>query len=293
MAKQFDKTKLLTTAVEQQRRSQEYIKTQLQLLPTLQELIPPLSEEELTQLEENIAAEGCREPLIVWQRGNDDYVLVDGHNRFAICRRLGLEFQVQVTPFDGLEAVTDWMIRNQLGRRNLTPEQQSYLRGLRYRREKNERGNPDRFSAKPQNGDMQRTSEKMAKEFNVSKNTIERDGAYAAGLDVVGALHPELKQSILSGAVKVKKTCVQHFAEFSPEVLESYRDLRVAELYLQAKAAPVKPKRKPHNSRRQTLEFRKTLHLMVDEAMNTGTAEDFQALLRYTKKVQREWTPID
>lgn len=42
--------------------------------------IPPLSVEEREQLEANIAAHGCRDPLTVWNG-----VLLDGHNRYEIC----------------------------------------------------------------------------------------------------------------------------------------------------------------------------------------------------------------
>ena len=56
--------------------------------PEFKALIPPLVPEELAQLEANILADGCRDPLVTW-RG----ILIDGHNRFEICSRHGLEFQ--------------------------------------------------------------------------------------------------------------------------------------------------------------------------------------------------------
>ena len=46
--------------------------------PEFEGKIPPLREEELKQLEENILADGVViNPLIIW-----DGVLVDGHNRY-------------------------------------------------------------------------------------------------------------------------------------------------------------------------------------------------------------------
>ena len=56
--------------------------------PEFKALIPPLAPEELAQLEANILADGCRDPLVTW-RG----ILIDGHNRFAICSKHRLEFQ--------------------------------------------------------------------------------------------------------------------------------------------------------------------------------------------------------
>ena len=40
-------------------------------------LIPPLTDEEYTHLEQSIIAEGCRDALVVW---ND--TIVDGHHRY-------------------------------------------------------------------------------------------------------------------------------------------------------------------------------------------------------------------
>ena len=50
--------------------------------PVLKSLIPPLSDEEFKQLEENIKAEGCRDALVIW-RGT----IVDGHNRLKPRKR--------------------------------------------------------------------------------------------------------------------------------------------------------------------------------------------------------------
>jgi hypothetical protein len=51
---------------------------ELTIDPRFKSLIPPLSAEELAQLESNIVADGCRDPLVVW---NGYGILVDGHNR--------------------------------------------------------------------------------------------------------------------------------------------------------------------------------------------------------------------
>mgnify|MGYP006431934355 CR=1 FL=1 len=81
----------------------------------LRALIPPLTTKEYETLEQNILNEGCRDALVVW---ND--TLVDGHNRYAICQKHNLEFNVQYFDFKDLDAVKVWMINNQDGRRNLT-----------------------------------------------------------------------------------------------------------------------------------------------------------------------------
>jgi N6-adenosine-specific RNA methylase IME4 len=80
-----------------------------------QSLIPPLATDELAQLENNIVAEGCRDPLVVW-----DGVLIDGHNRYEICTRLDIPFDVVSVDLDSMDDAKLWIVRNQLGRRNIS-----------------------------------------------------------------------------------------------------------------------------------------------------------------------------
>jgi len=90
--------------------------------PEFHALIPPLTDDERTQLEANMEAEGCRDALIVWQG-----ILLDGHNRLEICERLGLPYQTTAIELPGREAVMEWIIRNQFGRRNLSAYQRAEL----------------------------------------------------------------------------------------------------------------------------------------------------------------------
>ena len=80
------------------------------------DLIPPLQKEERDQLEANIKAEGCRDPLTVW--GD---ILIDGHNRHEICTRLGVPFKTVSVSFPDRSHAIEWIIKNQFGRRNLAP----------------------------------------------------------------------------------------------------------------------------------------------------------------------------
>ncbi len=134
--------------------------------PEFQALISPLTAEEQAQLEANLLAEGCREPLVVWpgelpvdaahpcqepwryQRpleGLADkvtwlcptcgktrqlpYVLLDGHHRHPICQAQGLGFAIVEAPawVQTHEDAKIWIIQNQLGRRNLEDYQRGEL----------------------------------------------------------------------------------------------------------------------------------------------------------------------
>jgi hypothetical protein len=89
----------------------------------LRAYIDPLTPDEHAALERSILAEGCRDALVLW--GD---VLVDGHNRYGICQKLGLPFQtVQNTRFQSMEDVHLWMIDQHLGRRSVSDFQRGVL----------------------------------------------------------------------------------------------------------------------------------------------------------------------
>lgn len=88
-------------------------------------LLPPLSEQENLELMRLIDAEGFREPVTVWLGHG---LIVDGHNRYRIWRDLYRDDEdrcpdVVERHFADRDAVKEWIIRNQLARRNLTDAQ--------------------------------------------------------------------------------------------------------------------------------------------------------------------------
>ena len=101
--------------------------------PEFASKIPPLREEEMKQLEENILADGVViNPLIVWNG-----VIVDGHNRYHILQKHPeIQFTTYEKKFPDRYAAISWICKNQLGRRNLTPQQFKYLIGQQYDAEK-------------------------------------------------------------------------------------------------------------------------------------------------------------
>jgi hypothetical protein len=87
-------------------------------------LIPPLSAEELAQLESNILEHERIDPLVVWVRDEpvkNSKVLLDGHNRHDICQRHGIGFETVEIGLEDRDEAKIWIIQNQLGRRNLEP----------------------------------------------------------------------------------------------------------------------------------------------------------------------------
>ena len=90
------------------------------------------------------------------------------------------------------QAAEAWIINNQMGRRNLTAEEMSYLRGRRYNGEKKQQGGDRKSSG---NSYHMKTAEKLAKEYKVSEKTIRNDGEFAEALD---QLPPPLKEKVLT-----------------------------------------------------------------------------------------------
>lgn len=92
--------------------------------PEFRDLITPLPEDKRAQLEANILADGCREPLAIWKGQG---VLLDGHHRLAICERHGMPYGVAEVELPDRDAAKMWMVLNQFGRRDMTTGQRVAL----------------------------------------------------------------------------------------------------------------------------------------------------------------------
>ena len=175
-------------------------------------LIPPLSDLERLQLEETLEKEGCRDPLITW-RG----ILIDGHNRHEICERLGLEYTTREIVLADRDSVKQWMYRNQLGRRNLSPTDAAELRGLMYNSRKQTKGG-DRKSKAQNDPLIQSTANEVAAETGVSPATVKRDGEYAESVAEVAEIVPDIRQQVRKGTAKKKDViAAAKVAKSSPE----------------------------------------------------------------------------
>ena len=97
--------------------------TELIIDDEFKNLIPPLDEQERAQLEENILRDGIREPLTIWNN-----IIVDGHNRYAIAQKHSLPFKTVTKDFTERSDAKIWILKNQLGRRNLIPPVRIRLR---------------------------------------------------------------------------------------------------------------------------------------------------------------------
>ena len=179
-------------------------------------LIPSLALEEKLQLEANLKEFGCLEPLIVWQHHN---ILLDGHNRYEICSREHIPYKIVEIEIASREAAICWIANHQLGRRNITPEVASYLRGKRYLNLKG-----DRFSNLKQNlpngksflsGDV---AQSLAEQYKVTDRTIRNDAQFTNAVDTLAdRVGEELKHSILTRSSGLTKKDILLLAKIADE----------------------------------------------------------------------------
>lgn len=199
------------------------------------DLIRPLLKDEYRILEENLLVEGCLEPITVWKG-----IIVDGHNRYEICSRLGLPFEVRERHFDNREEAIIWICSNQLGRRNISDETRRYLIGKRYEAEKviaakrNYNG-WNQYRKREQSGDLPyevinpdaqqekiRTSQRIGDEYHLAHGTVEKYGAYSKAIDVIAKKDPSMLPRILSGRYKISHDNVVALSRMTPQEVRKF-----------------------------------------------------------------------
>jgi len=186
--------------------------------PELQSLIPALSQEEYNQLEKNIIADGCRDPLVLW-----DDTIIDGHNRFKICTDNNISFSVTSMIFDAESDVRIWMIRNQFGRRNISNYQSAELAlelkpllAKKAKETQGQRSDLSEISTKSKTD----TREEIAKEAGVSSNTISKVERIQADAT------EEVIEQVKSGDISINKA----YQDIKTEEVKEQRRQRAEEI---------------------------------------------------------------
>ena len=178
----------------------------LKIDPEFSAQILPLSFEELQQLEQNIIAEGrLLNPIITW----NGYIL-DGHTRYRILKKHGfIKFEVEEIQLANKYEALAWICKNQLGRRNLSPERKKFLLGKEYESTKLAVGAPlgSKHGIRKcgQNDHIfteSRTCQRIASEHGVGEKTVRRAEKYSQGIDAAEEAVPGAQEEILTGRIK-------------------------------------------------------------------------------------------
>lgn len=188
----------------------------IQIDPEFANLIPPLTDEEYQQLEASLVADGCRDALVTW-----DGVLIDGHNRYAMCTRRNIPFQVVERAFEGRNDALAWICTNQMARRNLSPMARGEL-ALRMKsaiaaKAKAQQGTRTNLLANLPKGSPVNTREEISEMAGVSGRTLSK-------VETISADAPEpVKQQARNGNLSVDRAfkLTQQFVELPAEQRES------------------------------------------------------------------------
>lgn len=181
---------------------------ELKIKEEFKQLIPPLTDEEFKQLETNCIDEGIRDAIVTWNG-----FIIDGHNRYKIATDWQLSFKTIEKAFDSDVDVIEWMLVNQLGRRNLSKEQRAYLIGKRYENQKNKASGREGRTFGDEKISTPKTAEKIAKEFGISDRQVINNEQFAKGVD---KMSEELKQEVLQGKSNANKSDIQLIAKAEP-----------------------------------------------------------------------------
>jgi hypothetical protein len=180
--------------------------------------------------------EGCTEPLnyddgvteplgdgsggsyTVWDGDDGDTyfkedwpcTLLDGHNRYDICTRLELPFDIEEMRFTDRSHAEEWIIRNQFGRRNIAAYVRTQLalrlkETIAKRANQNQRGGRggSLLSAKSPEARID-TREKIAKTAGVSSNTVSKVEKINAA-EKAGKVDAETVAKLRTGEVSINR----------------------------------------------------------------------------------------
>lgn len=248
---------------------------ELKIDKEFKEKIPPLTDAEFEQLRENILSDGeAYEPIVTWNG-----VIVDGHNRWRIIQENPqIPFRTKEMDFADKWAAFEWMYRKQLGRRNLSDEQKTYLLGKLYEARKKTQGTNNQFvqakNENRQNDAFQpkgKTSIIIAKEQGVGQKTVERAEHFAKGLDAIREVSPAAADKVLDGKSGVSKQTIAEMRNADGEEIKE-----VAKAIEEGK--PVS--RKPRPMSPQMKDFSKKLLDVVSEMENTNKAYTLDDAIR-------------
>lgn len=198
---------------------------ELKIDPEFRDKIPPLTDAEFQQLRENILADGeVYEPIAVW---ND--VIVDGHNRWRIVQENPqIPFRTKEMEFANKWEAFAWMYKKQLGRRNLSDEQKTYLMGKRNEAEKlavgGNRGNQYTKVAgsKLDLGKKGKTAQRIADEYGVGYGTVLRAEKFAKAVDEIESSSPGAAKAILAGGSGATQEEIRSFPMMTPEAKSEF-----------------------------------------------------------------------
>lgn len=134
---------------------------------------------------------------------------MDGHHRKRVLdEHPEIPFTIDEIEFADEDAVDEWIIKNQLGKHNLTEIQMTMLRGLLVKAGKktlggNRQSNGQNVHLKDKG--FRNTYEAVGKDLGVGERVMRTAEKVVDGLERAAEIDPEFKTEVLSGKVTAKK----------------------------------------------------------------------------------------
>ena len=155
---------------------------------------PALDAESLAMLEASILDEGQRDPIVC----TSDGVVVDGHNRLDILQRHGIAPHCHDVELRDDNAIEQWLIANQLGRRNVAPGRRQYFRGrlAELKSAAHERQSGSSTDATKGATPLQSVLNDISQSQDVTPRSLRRDRELARNVD---QLAPAARREFLAG----------------------------------------------------------------------------------------------
>ncbi len=224
---------------------------ELQIDEEFRTLIRPLTSKEFRQLEQNLLRDGCMDPIVTWNG-----IIVDGHNRYKICKKHEIPFEVIEIDFRSKAEAIIWICDQQLGRRNISDETRKFLIGTQYSAEKMILKNPKGVNqyypynrdehAEEEKGNQQKsagtqyihvTAKRIADEHHISSGTVSKYAQYAQAIEEIRKKAPSVLPLILSGSVKISHKNTVRLSKMEPNQIQIIIDRlkKQSESYVQYK----------------------------------------------------------
>ena len=132
-----------------------------------------LNDTEYENLKQSLINEGCRDALMLWNN-----ILIDGHNRFEICKAFDIEYKTIQKHFNNKNEVLKWIDTNQLSRRNLLDWQRDIILGRLSKINKTPND-----GSRTSGNKMLLDQQTLAKDLNVSRMTLNRNEKFVDAYD--------------------------------------------------------------------------------------------------------------
>ncbi len=100
----------------------------LKINPKFAKYFAPLEPEQKKRLEKSLKSDLTSEPIVYWKQTEE---IVDGHNRYEIAERLGIELHLHAKDFESEDEALLWLIRNQTTKRNVEDRNQALRDAVR------------------------------------------------------------------------------------------------------------------------------------------------------------------